>query len=41
MVTAVGQTTFTRITNGPIASDTEKSWSCSLVDYDNDLTFWR
>ena len=27
---------FTRITDGPIATDAEISWGCSLVDYDND-----
>jgi hypothetical protein len=27
---------FTRITNGPIATDTLRSWGCALVDYDND-----
>ena len=27
---------FTRITNGPIATDAWVSWGCSLVDYDND-----
>jgi enediyne biosynthesis protein E4 len=27
---------FTRITDGPIATDANTSWGCSLVDYDND-----
>ena len=27
---------FTRITNGPFATDAQGSWGCSLVDYDND-----
>jgi len=27
---------FTRITDGPIATDAERSYGCSLVDYDND-----
>jgi len=30
------QVTFTRITNGPIATDALRSWGCALVDYDND-----
>ena len=27
---------FTRITDGPIATDADLSWGCSLADFDND-----
>jgi hypothetical protein len=27
---------FTRITDGPIATDVQRSWGCALVDYNND-----
>jgi hypothetical protein len=30
------QVTFTRITDGTIATDALRSWGCALVDYDND-----